>query len=520
MNDQNENDLLERELNSWKRDQPQAKDLALLQQRMRNKWDSLENGLNGASRADKSSLKQARWVVPSVLLTTAAAAVVLLAGWLIYPGSVLAQARRAIETAQSVFAVRTHYDDEGNESGVSKIWYDSKLGVREEGQQNDGLFVRIDNGQHQWIYREPTSTLVKGNSVDPVGVIGELLEPLKVLEKHNAEPDASLDEIIDGVACRAYVAAGSEDGRKKYRGVAWLDDQKRFRRLDTFRPIADKWKLVRRAEFKFEMKLDKNHFEANFPGARLVDRTATMQKFVASKAIAEAESENLKIKVRVHQVHRLENDMVLAFWSSSIANSVREKYGELYLGGTDFKRYSRAQWASNGRRLTDHSWREGVHPIPIAGWNYEGVDYEWTVLVHSSRMMTEDKKMSAGFHLHTNNEWEKELKAAGKPWYVSAANDMLELPVPEATESLDEVLAGVYKQIEGLGDGTRPGSPVLNMRLVPWSKERIAQEIENGLPERDAKAMFTQEQGYAFDTTLAQWLVVVREKVADALRDE
>ena len=518
MNDQNENDLLERELKSLRRDQTPAKDLAPLQQRMRDRWASLE-GSSVDSREGEASLRQTRWVVLSVLMTTAAAAVLLL-GWFLHPGSVLAQATRAIEAAQSVFAVRTYYDDEGHKTGVAKIWYDSKLGVREERQKTDGLFVRIDNGQHQWIYRESAGTLVKGKSLDPVGIIGEILEPLKVLEKHSAQPDATLDDIIDGVACRAYVAAGSEDGRKKYRGVAWLDDQKRFRRLDTFRPIADKWKLVRRAEFKFEMKLDKNHFEANFPGARLVDRTATMQKFVASKAIAEAESENLKIKVRVHQVHRLENDMVLAFWSSSIANSVREKYGELYPGGTDFKRYSRAQWASNGRRLTDHSWREGVHPIPIAGWNYQGVDYEWTVLVHSSRMMTDDKKMSAGFHLHTNNEWEKELKAAGKPWYVSAANDMLELPVPEATESLDEVLAGVYKQIEGLGDGTRSGSPVLNMRLVPLSKERIAQEIENGLPERDAKAMVTQEQGYAFDTTLAQWLIVVREKVADALRDE
>ena len=122
--------------------------------------------------------------------------------------------------------------------------------------------------------------------------------------------------------------------------------------------------------------------------------------------------------------------------------------------------------------------------------------------------------MSAGFHLHTNNEWEKELKAAGKPWYVSAAKDMLELPVPEATESLDKVLAEVYKQIEGLGDGTRSGSPVLNLRSVPLSKERIAQEIENGLPERDAKGMSSREQGYAFDTTLAQWLAAIREEVA------
>ena len=119
MNDQNENDLLERELKSWRRDQTPAKDLVPLQQRMRDRWASLE-GSSADSREDEAPLRQTRWMVPSVLMTTAAAAVLLL-GWFLHPGSVLAQATRAIEAAQSVFAVRTYYDDEGHKLSLIHI---------------------------------------------------------------------------------------------------------------------------------------------------------------------------------------------------------------------------------------------------------------------------------------------------------------------------------------------------------------------------------------------------------------
>ena len=90
------------------------------------------------------------------------------------------------------------------------------------------------------------------------------------------------------------------------------------------------------------------------------------------------------------------------------------------------------------------------------------------------------------------------------------------IPVPEPTNSLDDVLDDVYQQILTMGDGTR-SSPVLNMGSKKWSKEKIAKEIAGGMSEHEANGMSDGLQGSTFDTSIEQWKDATMKRIAKAM---
>ena len=106
--------------------------------------------------------------------------------------SVYAQAIAAIVKAHSVHGVALTFDREGNQtSDRTEIWYDASRGVREELSHPHVRSTRIDNGTHEWKYRGKANTVVKGPSRDPVGMVKNVINALKMIEKYGYKLEES-----------------------------------------------------------------------------------------------------------------------------------------------------------------------------------------------------------------------------------------------------------------------------------------------------------------------------------------
>ena len=279
--------------------------------------------------------------------------------------------------------------------------------------------------------------------------------------------------------------------------------------------VDGQWQLDEQIDIEYDVAIADERFRANFPNARLIDRTVLMKPFAMSDVVASGEK--LGVLIGIHNVRRLDDDAVFVMSTSRPTEEVERRMGKVDPHRDGYgARYGNYQWGSNGRRLSDHTWQEGVYPIELARWNHAGVGYHWVLLLNASRMLKDDNTMPIGLHVYSRGKWQDVLKKEGKPWYKSQATDVLTMPVPEPTNSLDDVLNDVYQQILTMGDGTR-SSPVLNMGSKKWSKERIAKEVAGGMSEHEANGMSDGLQGFTFDTSLEQWKDATLKRIAKAM---
>ena len=534
MSNQKNDDILdpiELELSSWKTVDVPLDTNDRLTAAMRSGWESASIGTDSqnehtscdamacspsqdARPVEVISSRRSWFIAGGTLLATAVTitmAVLLVGG----EGSVYAQAIAAIGKARSIHVVALTFDSEGNLTGDrDEVWYDARRGVREQLTHPHVKRTRIDDGTYEWLYRHEANTLVKGPSRDPLGMIKDVLEPLKMLEKHGYKLDDSISAPKGLPNCRVYVSERNWDGLQ-WREWFWINDQDRLMRIEDYRKLEGEWQLNEQIDLQYDVAIAEERFRASFPDARLIDRTAPMKPFTADSMVASAEK--LGIVIGIHDVHRLENDSVFVMSTSRPTDEVIKR-----LGKVDTSRYGNSavygdyQWGTNGRRLPDHTWQEGVYPINIARWSNGGVGYHWVLLLRANRMINKDNTMPIGLHIYARGKWQDALKKEGKPWYESQATDVMTIPVPEPTNSLDDVLDGVYQQILTMGDGTR-SSPVLNMGSKKWSKEKIEKEIAGGMSEHEANRMSTGLQGFTFDTSLEQWKDSVKKRIAKAI---
>ena len=534
MSNQKNDDLLdpiESELAAWKTADMPLDALDRLTATMRSSWESASSGANVQEQlelpdATESSLLEASrptaviharrsWFIVGGTLLATAASISIFMFLAISNQSVYAQVIAAIAKARSVHAVRNLYNGDGKQTqNSSEIWYDAEKGVREESTREGVTSVRLDDGTYEWMYRGVPNTVVKNTSRDPIGRIKDILEPLKFLEKLNGKIDDSLEPPVGLENCTAYVA-DKMPGATDLRAICWVDKQKRLRRFERFRKQSGEWCINQRIDLQYDLDIPADKLLANFGDARLIDRTVSMEPFAANRVVASGEK--LGVAIGIHDVRRLDDDAVFVMSTSRPSEEVERRFGKIDPHREGFgARYGNYEWGTNGRRLPNHTWQEGVYPIELARWSHGGVGYHWVLLLRASRMLRDDNTMPIGLHIYARGKWQDALKKEGKPWYESQATDVMTIPVPEPNNSLDDVLDDVYQQILAMGDGTR-SSPVLNMGSKKWSKEKIAKEIAGGMSEHEANGMLTGLQGFTFDTSLEQWKDSVKKRITKAI---
>jgi hypothetical protein len=497
-------ELIDERLASLRNIVPNTMVEARLRQHMRKQWQSTD----ARQRPSWLWFRCLPDVSPRTLSLCGASVVILVAASMLYmafsPRSVYAQVIAAVRTAQTIFAKGVQYRH-GQEVNSTEIWYDADRGVRE---QLGKTRMRIDNRVFEWVYYADTNTAIKGPSRDPVGQIEELLRPVEALDRLKAEHDSALDANIEGSECRAFVAVQGE----ALRIVSWLDNRNRLVRFEEQRKVAENWELDERIDLRYDATIPNDRFAPVFPKeAQVIERTARLDDFSLEKALATAE--RLGIVLAIHDVRRVDEDTVFVLSTSRSSQGVIDRVGQIDTKQNPFKIYGEFIWGSNGRRMADHSWVDGMNPMVLADWRRDGIDFQWVLLRNTKAWMQADNKLPVGFHVYARDEWEEALKADKKPIHLWNELDVAKLKVPEESEGLSSVLAKVYKQTSAMGDATLQSGPNLHLKSVPFTKKEIDDAVTAGTPRAEAEKLLhgriSQPENISLDAWQAEVLLMI-----------
>lgn len=496
-------------LSAWRDDLPGNEVEQRLRERMRRDWRGLATPPSAPNPLARL-LTASRWKIAATLgltggLTAAIVAVVLLSA----PPSVYAQAVAAVRAARTVHAMGALYNS-SVETYSAEIWYDAERGVREEKSANGVMSVRLDDGEFEWVYRAAVNTVIKGHSRDPIGQVEELLRPLEAIDHFGARRMPDLDARLNGSASRAFVAdRDGADPPKRF--VFWLDEQTRLARFEEQIEADGVWTLDERIDMRYDVPISAERFAADFPAdARMIDRTAALDAFALDDALATAE--RLGIVLAIHEVRRVDDDTVFVMSTSRPTPEVIERFGPIE---SQIKVYGEFRWFTNGRRLPDHTWLDGMNPVDLASWRRHGVDYQWVLLRDVKPHFQEGRWLPVGFNVYTRYEWQAAREAAGEPWWLWNELDVLTLDVPPEPEGLDAVLADVHMQTLVMGDATGGSSPWLQLQPQPFTPEMIEEAVANGTPREEAERMFFGPHSQPQDITLDAWKAQVKARLAD-----
>ncbi len=481
---------------------------AQLQTRMRQNWRAMCDEPEVVGWSAQLVQTTRRHFVAACSVVAALLVFPLLLYTLFSSQSVYAQVLAGIRNAQAVYAKGIRVAD-GKQVEMAEIWYDADRGVRED----LGKVLRIDNGEFEWVYRSDAGTAIKGPTRDPIGVISEMLDPVKAIDRYDGKRTKELDATLDGILCRAFVVSPSSNARMRM--VAWLDVRNRLVRFEEqLRSDKGEWDLDERIDMQYDLAIPDERFAAVFPPeTRIIDRTVPLEGFALEDAIATAE--RLGIVLAIHEVRRVDEDTVLVISTSRASQEVIDRFGKIDTRHHGGKVYGEFMWGTNGRRLADHSWRDGMQIVRLADWQKDGVDYQWTLLRNVTSWLNDNNQLPAGFHVHTRNEWEEWRKQANKPTYLWNEPDVLSLEIPTKVEGLDVILNDVHSQTLAMGDTTRQGTPRLQLKSVPWTKEEIEEAVVAGRSREEAEAMMHGRQSRPEDITVEDWLVEVLTVIAE-----
>ncbi len=268
-----------------------------------------------------------------------------------------------------------------------------------------------------------------------------------------------------------------------------------------------------RIDMQYDVLIPDDRFAANFPPeARLIDRTAVLEGFDLEDALATAK--RLGIVLAIHEVRRVSDDMVFVMSTSRASQEVIERFGKIDSRHSGGKVYGEFRWSSNGRRLPDHSWRDGMAIVPLASWLKDGVDYRWVLLRNTRSWIQDDGRLPVGFRVYTRREWQNALKSAGKSWHRNE-RDVLSLSIPVESEGLEAVLANVHAQTLSMGDTTVQGAPRLHLKSVPLTEMEIEEAVARGTPREQVKELLRGRSAQPENISLPAWQAEVLAVMAE-----
>jgi hypothetical protein len=420
------------------------------QQRLRDRlaahFDVEERPTVGAATVFSQKARHSTWWIwPSSAIT--AAILVAVGLWIAAvgnPQALYAQAIRAIQQAQTIHAVAYRFED-GQPRKRAEVWYDKDRGVREVGGSQVGnefvaKYERLDNGEHQWRLESKSKTIIKKASVNPVGVVIELVRPERTLKDSVREP--SLDRKIDHEKCQACTkvlkrGAGHDP---QFRVCVWLDRQGRIRRFEEHEYKGGQWERDELVEVEFDVTIARERFEPNFgPDYRLVDNTPQKQPDLArfhapDKALFV--HEELGLILAVHEVARVEEDMALVVYSVQPSPQTLKELGPAAQGESQLD--SSWQRINVGGQTVERCYQ----PLQLSETKYDGVWVGWWLLIEKGKWPKPVEQCDFSVYLYARGELGKSLEREGRPSYVQLKH-LTQLPMKEKL-SLQQALAHVH----------------------------------------------------------------------------
>jgi hypothetical protein len=444
--------------------------------------------------------RKSRLLVRLIWPSSALAAAVLIAVGLWFvaagsPRSLYAQALRAIEQARTIHIMAYRFE-EGRPRKEAEVWYDKDRGVLEvEGLQVGSGAVkghmRLDNGTHQWLLNSKTETVIKTASVDPKGVVIDVLRPERVLKACAREP--ALDCTIGDERCRAYAKIiEREDARNpRFRECAWIDSKGRMRRFEEHVFNNGRWEKDELVEVGFDVAIDPKRFEPSFgPGLRVIDNT-TQEQLDLARFLAPEEAlfthQQLGLVLAVHEVARVDEDMVLIVHSVQPTRQTLEELGSIQNRRDGAKRYGDSQLDSSFEWIDrkQNIW-QSYQPLRLAHATYNGIEIQWSLLIEKGEWSKPAEHCDLGVYIYARAELQESLLREGRQWYARREH-LARLPL-EHKISLKQALARVHADALSM-EAVCSRWIHLNRDSRPLTEQEKQERIDGGNSADDAGKM-------------------------------
>lgn len=375
------------------------------------------------------------------------------------PRTLQAQAMEAIRKAKTIHAVGRNADM----TTRYEVWYEQGVGVCETEWRNGQRTTRIDDGRYEWRYFSGTKRALRRDSVDPIGVVAEILDPDRILSR--AKPDPSGDQVIAGFRCSLYVGSypNNPDGSRL---MAWLDDQKRIRLFKEKRLRDGKWETAEHTEVDYDVLVDRSVFKAEFgPDVQVIvagDPGAMEKMYGLDSAIATREVMGLVFAV--HELRRCERGFVYVVASlRPNQETIRELGPVVTRKDQPLVSYGDFQLASPWtREKMTYYGSHSYQGCRLGTWRGNGLEIQWSVLIPKGDWLETAAELELGAFIHTRGELQEKRKGAGLQWW-GRENPAFTLPLPQEQSSLAKAIGEVYRALALIQPSASPSQANLQL---------------------------------------------------------
>jgi|GEM_PF-2358708 len=421
-----------------------------------------------------------RWLVAAATFVIGSAG--LIAFWLTMtqPQTLYAQAMEALRKAQTMHVVGWGWRD-GVKTRSADLWYEQGVGVKETTWGRKQTRIRIDNGQYEWTYYQGQEYAVRRQSRDPVGMVEEVLNPAKFLERARRDPAG--DRKIDGVPCELYVGEYPA-GTKRY--MVWLDGSKQIRRYEEEELLEGQWLPDELIVVTYEVPVDRTCFEPTFGESVRVVVQEEVQGQIFTLGDALYTKQVMGLVFAVHELHRQGNRIYVAC-SLRVSKETLEKVGRDERVNGLSNRYGDFQLTHWGQRDEMGQWQSHPYEIDtLARVDHDDIQFKWCVLEPKGTWDRMDKEYELCARVYTRGKLQDWYKKQGEPWHKQF-RPLVTLPLPAEQTNDRTIIEKIYAQFQAL-ESVRLRS--IQPKPSRMSKEdfvaQIQQKLAGVLPMRQA----------------------------------
>lgn len=420
-----------------------------------------------------------------------------------------AQVMTALEKTNTCYVVGNRLRDGRWEKGI-EAWYLHNAGVVEETwRDNKLLSKRIDNGQFMWLYRPGNNLVTRSESLDPLGVVANILDVRKITERVIVDPDN--DKVVDGERYFAYVSSKEED---THQILFWLDEMKRLREWEK-RHVADngQWQTYRAGRVEYNIEVESRIFAADFgPDVRIVELDKILDEYFSlDKAIFVREE--LGLVFAVHELKRCQGDLIYAVCSIRPTGLTRKKVKS---SGPRVLDYGSFAVGNAWRHLDDYGRGRSFGPIRLAHAYHAGLDVRWVLFFPQGFEPEGPKECEFEIYLSTHGNLRKERTKDGLTIEQNFKSIAI-LPLPEEQVALQEVMDDTYYAIMELEPFV--GSTILsqNLQHVPYTDDEMDTLVQKVPLSPAAKKWLSGDKSVRLSHKLPTSEIAKEDWIADRL---
>ncbi|MHC4474597.1 MAG: anti-sigma factor family protein [Planctomycetota bacterium] len=400
--------------------------------------DSLERSISGEHTRLYSI---GRTITKSKITKFVAAAVVLvIALCLLFGEGQAALYARVMEALSNVRTV--HFIAKGLEDGawekLTEVWYSESEGVVETYWRDNQINrVRIDNGEHTWLFSPDANSAKRSISIDPIGAVAGILESASL--EGQARRERAYDKPVNGVTCLAYVRSNAANTLQTH---IWLDENRLIRAWQKERLLEQgRWETYRTGHAQYNIELDPNLFIPNFgANVKIYEVDTVLDKhFGLDKAIFTRQA--LGLVFAVHDMRKCEGNIVYAVCSLRPTNETRREVRPCGLASWDYGTFH----IGSAWRMADTSGGEYFYqPIYLAEIYHAGLQVRSMLLALKGSWPEEVEKCELEVHIGITGDALKERMAAKGLPCDERFNPIAVLALPKAKTNLEKTIAETY----------------------------------------------------------------------------